>query len=58
MRPLAAIARAAGIALADDVVLENVLGASSDGFVLVGTALVGEQPKTFVLRLPATAYAR
>ncbi|MEO8699384.1 MAG: hypothetical protein ABI867_05045 [Kofleriaceae bacterium] len=58
MRPVVAVAREAGITISEDTLLFSVLGASADGLVLVGTAMVGRQPKTFVLRLPASAYER
>lgn len=54
MEPLQDLASAAGIVFPAGVVLGSVLGASSDGTVLIGTALDGQgMPKTFVLRLPA-----
>ena len=55
-RDLTGLARAAGLAIPADTVLDSVLGASADGTVLVGTATTGAgAAKTFVLRLPATA---
>jgi probable HAF family extracellular repeat protein len=55
-RALTDLAAAAGVDLPDGTVLCNVLAASSDGTVLIGTAFdAGFNPKTFVLRLPAGA---
>jgi probable HAF family extracellular repeat protein len=52
-RALADVATAAGITLPKGLILNNVLGASSDGKVLIGVAMDAEfNPKTFVLRLP------
>jgi len=51
-RALADVVAAAGITLPADTLLFSVLGASADGKVLVGTAAIGEQTKTFTLRLP------
>ncbi|NUO53943.1 MAG: hypothetical protein HOV80_34290 [Polyangiaceae bacterium] len=57
MRSLADIVTANGITVPDGLVLSNVLAASTDGSVLLGTVLdeLGAQ-KTFVLRLPVSAY--
>jgi len=56
-RALADVATAAGIAIPDGMILGNVLGASADGLVLVGTATTAEfTEKSFTLRLPANAY--
>ncbi len=57
MRSLIDLARAAGIAIDDTVVLSNANGVSGDGTVIVGTAVVGDAFKTFVLRLPEAAVA-
>lgn len=57
MRSLIDLARAAGIAIDDTVVLTNANGVSGDGTVIVGTAVVGDAFKTFVLRLPEAAVA-
>lgn len=55
-RDLTVLARDAGLAIPADMVLNNVLGASTDGRVLIGTATTGDGAlKTFALRLPATA---
>jgi len=55
-RDLTALARDAGLAIPADTILNSVLGASADGRVLIGTAMTGDgTPKTFALRLPATA---
>jgi hypothetical protein len=51
-RALADVVAAANIVLPADTLLFSVLGASADGKVLVGTAAIGEQTKTFTLRLP------
>jgi hypothetical protein len=51
-RPLVDLVRAAGIEVPETVRLENVLGVSADGKVLIGTAAVNDIPKTFTLRLP------
>lgn len=54
IRPLADVAKAAGVTIPDGVALETVLGASADGTVLIGVALdAGGAQKTFVLRLPS-----
>jgi probable HAF family extracellular repeat protein len=56
-RALADIAAAGGVPVPEGVVLNSVLGASSDGTVLIGTATDADFAlKTFVLRLPATAF--
>jgi hypothetical protein len=56
-RALADIATAAGVTLPEGTLLTSVLAASADGTVLIGTAFdVDFNPKTFALRLPATAY--
>jgi uncharacterized membrane protein len=55
-RDLTTLARTAGLAIPADAVLDSVLGASADGTVLIGTAMMGDgTPKTYLLRLPATA---
>lgn len=57
-RALADVVAAAGIELPEGMVLNTVLGASADGTVLAGVAMDAEGlTKTFVLRVPATAYA-
>lgn len=57
-RPLAEIVAAAGIELPEGMLLNSVLGASADGTVLIGIAMDLEGlTKSFVLRVPATAYA-
>jgi uncharacterized membrane protein len=57
-RALADVMVAAGIELPEGTILNSVLGASADGTVLVGTAMdVDFFSKTFVVRLPPTAYA-
>ncbi len=57
-RSLAEVVTAAGIELPEGMLLNTVLGASADGSVLIGIAMDIEGfPKSFVLRLPATAYA-
>jgi hypothetical protein len=57
MRALADVATAAGVEIAEGYVLTNVLGASTDGTVVLGSALSPEgAPVTFVLRLPTSAY--
>jgi len=54
MATLADVATAAGIVLPEGIILNNVLGASADGTVLVGVAMDADfNLKTFVLRLPA-----
>lgn len=55
-RDLTTLARAAGLAIPADWILNSVLGASADGLVLIGTAMTNDgTPKTFALRLPASA---
>jgi len=57
-RKLADVAREHGLTIAEGVILTNVLAASADGAVVVGTSLDDTfAEKTFVLRLPAAAYA-
>jgi len=58
MRSLAALAAAHGVTIPPGVVLDNVLAASNDGTVLVGTAIdfFTFQSSAFVLRLPVSAY--
>ena len=52
-RALADLATAAGIALPEGTILNNVLAASADGTVLIGTAMDADfLSHTFVLRLP------
>jgi hypothetical protein len=56
-RALADVATAAGVTLPAGLILNNVLGASADGTVLIGTATDADQNLvSFVLRVPATAY--
>ena len=56
-RALADVVTAAGVTLPEGTWLQSVLAASADGTVLIGTAFDGEgNPKTFVLRVPASAY--
>ncbi|HUQ05961.1 MAG TPA: hypothetical protein VM261_25840 [Kofleriaceae bacterium] len=53
MVPLVDVVTGAGITLPEGTILNNVLGASADGTVLVGTAMDAKfNLKTFVLRLP------
>lgn len=55
-RDLTELATASGVALPTGTILTSVLGASADGTVLIGTAMdAAFAPKTFVLRLPASA---
>ncbi len=55
-RDLTELAAASGVALPAGTILNNVLGVSADGTVLVGTAMdAAFAPKTFVMRLPASA---
>lgn len=58
MRALADVVRAAGVTIPDGIQLENVLGASDDGSVLVGTAsdLNTFRVYAFALELPTSAY--
>jgi probable HAF family extracellular repeat protein len=58
-RVLGEVAAAAGIAIPANIVLSNVSGVSADGTVLLGNAtdLDTGFTKTYVLRLPANAYA-
>jgi uncharacterized membrane protein len=57
MRPLADIARAAGVDIPANTLLNSVLAASADGTVLIGMATENDvASRTFVLRLPAGAY--
>lgn len=57
MRALADIATAQGIAIPAGYMLTVVLAASADGSVLLGVAYDDQgMQKTFVLRLPASAY--
>lgn len=51
MRALTGLAIAAGIALPADLVLQDVLAASDDGSVLIGTAADATSFHTFVLRV-------
>ncbi len=56
MRVLGDVVTAAGIAMPTGMILGNVLGASADGTVLIGTAMDADgAPKTFTLRLPAAS---
>jgi hypothetical protein len=56
---LADVATAAGVVLPEGTQLNNVLAASTDGTVLIGTAMDADfNPRTFVLRLPADAWVR
>ncbi|MBL8625632.1 MAG: hypothetical protein JNK64_30250, partial [Myxococcales bacterium] len=55
-RDLTALATASGVDLPTGTVLNNVIAVSADGTVLIGTAMDAVfAPKTFVLRLPASA---
>lgn len=57
-RSLADVATAAGVTLPAGLILNNVLGASADGTVLIGTATDADfNLVSFVLRVPADAYA-
>jgi len=57
MRPLADIITAAGLTIPAGYTLLNVLGASTDGSVVVGAAYDADgNAESFVLRLPVTAY--
>lgn len=57
MRPLADLLVASGITLPDGYALTNVLAASSDGTVLLGTAMTpGFSTVTFVARVPLSAF--
>jgi hypothetical protein len=56
---LAEVAAAAGVEIPTDYALVNVLAASADGSVLLGTAFDPDGAQvSFVLRLGAEAYAR
>ena len=58
MRPLSDVVVAAGIEIPEGLWLGNVLGASADGSVLVGTAMEESgMTKTFLLRLPEGTFA-
>lgn len=57
MRPLSAILEAADIALPPGYTLRNIIAASADGTVLLGSsATASDTPGSFVLRLPVSAY--
>ena len=57
MRPLQEVAAAAGVTVPEGYQLTNVLAASSDGTVVLGTANDADgRQLTFVLRLPASDY--
>jgi hypothetical protein len=57
MQALQPLVEAGGIELGDGFLLTNVLAASDDGSVLLGTGLDADfAPKTFMLRLPGAAY--
>ncbi len=57
MRPLQDVATANGVTLPTGYLLVDVLAASSDGSVVLGTAYdASSQSKSFVLRLPTSAY--
>jgi hypothetical protein len=59
MVALAEVATAAGVTLPEGTQLNNVLAASTDGTVLIGTAMDADfNGRTFVLRLPADAWVR
>jgi uncharacterized membrane protein len=59
MTALADVAAASGITLPEGTLLNNVLAASTDGTVTIGTAMdAAGNPRTFVLRLPADAFVR
>lgn len=57
LRPLADIVAASGIVVPEGYLLTNVLAASADGSVVLGTAFDADaNTKSFVLRLPISAY--
>lgn len=57
MRPLTDVLTAQGIAFPADYTFSNVLAASTDGTVILGTVLTASgTPQSFVLRLPVSAY--
>jgi hypothetical protein len=57
MRVLADVAAAAGVTIPDGYALTNVIGASTDGTVVLGTAYdPNSRQVTFVLTLPTSAY--
>jgi hypothetical protein len=57
MRPLSAILEAADIALPSGYTLQNIIAASADGTVLLGSSATATgTPGSFVLRLPVSAY--
>ncbi|HRE87538.1 MAG TPA: hypothetical protein PK095_00235 [Myxococcota bacterium] len=57
MRRLVDIANAAGAEIPETLTLSNVLGASNDGTVLIGTLLDDAfAERSFVLKLPLSAY--
>jgi uncharacterized membrane protein len=57
MRPLSEILTAEGIDLPPGYTLRNVIAASADGTILLGTsATASDTPGSFVLRLPVSAY--
>lgn len=57
MRPLTEVMAAAGITLPDGTLFQNVLAASNDGTVILGSAATSSgTPESFVLRLPLSAY--
>lgn len=57
MRTLEEIVAANGIVLPSGYTLQNVLAASNDGTVILGSAATGTgTPMSFVLRLPVSAY--
>jgi len=57
MRPLADLFTAAGITLPDGYTLTNVLASSTDGTVILGTAMTAASSTlTFVARVPVSAF--
>lgn len=57
MRPLADVVSAAGIDLPSGTVLQNVVAASTDGTVILGSAATASgATQSFVARLPLSAY--
>ncbi len=57
MRPLAPLLAANGIELPIDYTLQNIVAASADGTVLLGTSATGiGTPGSVVIRLPVSAY--
>jgi len=57
MRPLTTVLAAHGIELPIDYTLQNIVAASSDGSVLLGTSATGiGTPGSVVIRMPVSAY--